>query len=375
MLTTIVLILFLLYLIVIGSFALGFDKVKEFPLEDLTAVNRFSVVIPFRNEVKNLPLLLKSITSLNYPPAFFELIFVDDDSTDHSTEIIHAALQDTPMTYRIITNHRQSPSPKKDAITAAIKTAKNAWIITTDADCQLPKFWLDCFDEFIQKQAPKVIVAPVTLHKTTTFFKRFQCLDVLSLQASTMGGFGINKPFMANGANLGYHTSVFSKIGGFSDNNHMASGDDVFLLQKALTAFPKEVRYLKQLKATVTTTPERTFKHFFYQRVRWAAKSSHYKSAFAKLTGLIVLLVNGGLISIGILALAGYFNEHTLFKLFCLKFLIDFLLMFKAARFFKQETALRAYILSSVLYPFLTLLVVSTSIFGSYKWKGRTFKK
>ena len=67
----------LLYLLLIGCFAFGFDRIKIFKKESLTSKTTFSVVIPFRNEAENLPILLKSILSLNYPKELFEVIFAN----------------------------------------------------------------------------------------------------------------------------------------------------------------------------------------------------------------------------------------------------------------------------------------------------------
>ena len=147
MITTIIIVIIITYLIVIGSLTYGFDKVEEFQLRDLKSRTKFSIVIPFRTEAKNLPRLLNSISELNYPQDLFEVIFVDDDSQDHSVEIIKHAFDTQSLKKEfsrtdgvyIINNNRISNSPKKDAITSAIHNANNEWIITTDADCILPK--------------------------------------------------------------------------------------------------------------------------------------------------------------------------------------------------------------------------------------------
>jgi hypothetical protein len=61
----------------------------------------------------------------------------------------------------------------------------------------------------------------------------FQQLDIASLQGATIGSFGINKGFMCNGANFVYQI-LFQELNGFHGNDTIASGDDVFLLQKRL---------------------------------------------------------------------------------------------------------------------------------------------
>lgn len=365
------------YLILIGFFAFGFNKVSDFKLEDLSPKTQFSIIIPFRNESKQLPSLLKSIESLNYKKQLFEVIFVDDDSEDNSVEIIKEFFKENLLnSFKIIANHRTTNSPKKDAITSAINKAKNKWIITTDADCILPKYWLDSFDEFIQKNSTKCIVAPVKYydHKNS-FLKRFQILDLLSLQGATIGGFGIDKPFLCNGANFGYEKAVFKIVNGFEGNTEIASGDDIFLLEKIAKKYPKNIHYLKCEQAIIKTLPQPNWKSLFSQRIRWAAKTSAYKNTFGKLTGLLVLLMNVLIISISLLVVIGSFNAKILFYTLFLKLNIDFLLVYKSATFFKQKETLITFVFAFFIYPFFSTYVAFISIFKSYKWKGRTFKK
>ncbi|WP_179337159.1 glycosyltransferase [Winogradskyella ludwigii] len=381
MLTILVVFITIAYLVVIALLTYGFDKVKNFKLQDLQPKTKFSVVIPFRNEAENLPKLLASISNLNYPKAMFEVILIDDDSEDDSVSIIENFVNTSRKNHdtlvdaiKIIKNSRTSNSPKKDAITSAIKISKFNWIVTTDADCLLPKYWLDTFDECIQTRQVNCIVAPVTYHGKTSFFNRFQTLDFLSLQGATIGGFGIKKPFMCNGGNFAYCKSDFYTVNGFDGNTTISSGDDVFLLEKLRHLDAKKVYYLKSKHAIVTTNPTETTKQLIQQRLRWASKTSNYKYWFAKLVGLIVLL--GNLIFIGLIP-AVLFTNLSLkigIALFVIKFSIDFLLLFKTSRFFKQENLLLSYLLSSFIYPFFNVYIAFLSFFTSYEWKGRSVK-
>ncbi|MFY0713271.1 glycosyltransferase [Seonamhaeicola sp. NFXS20] len=368
-------IIILVYLFLIGSFAFGFDKVKPFKLKDTIAKTTFTVIIPFRNEAENLPSLLESIIKLEYPNHLFEVIFVDDESDDNSVEIINKFIAKSQNNIEIIKNERTSNAPKKDAITTAIKIAKNEWILTTDADCILPKYWLDCYDEFIQQHQSKCIVAPVTYNKINDFLNRFQLLDLLSLQGTTIGGFGIKKPFLCNGANFGYQKSAFNELNGFKGNSNIASGDDIFLLEKMVKTFPENVHYLKNEHAIVNTKPQQSWVLLIEQRLRWASKANAYTNWFSKLTGLIVLLTNALIISLGLLSVLSVFNVKIFLYLFFIKFNIDFFLIYKSASFFNQKEALQSYPLALIFYPFFSVYVAILSVFTTYKWKGRTFKK
>jgi len=381
MLTILVVFITIAYLVVIALFTYGFDKVEDFKLQDLQPKTKFSVVIPFRNEAKNLPKLLASISNLNFPKSMFEVILIDDDSEDDSVSIIEKFVNSSRKNHntlidniKIIKNTKTSNSPKKDAITSAIKVSKFNWIVTTDADCILPKYWLDTFDECIQTRQAHCIVAPVTYHGKTSFLNRFQTLDFLSLQGATIGGFGIKKPFMCNGANFAYSKSDFYTVNGFEGNTTISSGDDVFLLEKLRHLDAKKVHYLKSKHAIVTTNPTENTKQLIQQRLRWASKTSNYKYWFAKLVGLIVLL--GNLIFIGLIpaVLLTNLSLKIGIALFVIKFSIDFLLLFKTSRFFKQENLLLSYLLSSFIYPFFNVYIAFLSFFSSYEWKGRSVK-
>ena len=322
----------LIYLVLIGSFIIGFNKIKLFSIKNIPEETTFSIIIPFRNEAQNLPFLLQSITKLKYATTFFEIIFVDDDSSDASVSIINKwAQKNTFINISIIKNIRHSNSPKKDAITLAINHASKDWILTTDADCHLPPHWLNSFNQYIKKTNALCIAAPVTYNPTNTFLNRFQLLDFFSLQGATIGGFGIKKPFLCNGANFGYKKDLFLELNGFSGNNNIASGDDIFLLEKVLKHHPKQLHYLKSKHAIVTTNSQETIKKLVSQRLRWASKTSHYNNVFGKLAGLIVLLINAFIVITTIVVFLNSIHIKTLLYMLFIKASIDFLLIYITA--------------------------------------------
>ncbi len=377
---TIILIISFLYVALITFFIIGYTKIESFNLNTDITKTSFSIVIPFRNEAKNLTDLLDSISKLNYPKDLFEVIFIDDESEDESVKIIENFNTKRPLDsargdITIIENERFSNSPKKDALTLGINKSKHDWIITTDADCMLPKNWLKSFDAFIQKKDPKMIVAPVTYTNTKSFLEGFQLLDFLSLQTVTVGGFGIGKPFMCNGANLAYKKSIFKRLGGFDGNNTIASGDDLFLMEKLIALEPNSIKYLKSRDSIVSTKPQPSWKHLFNQRLRWAAKTTAYNNSFAKLVGLLVLLMNASLLIMLTLCIINEFSTIYLLSIFLLKVLVDYIAINKSALFFNQQNALKYFVLSSFVYPFFSVIVATFSTFFKYKWKGRTFKQ
>lgn len=364
----------LAYLALIGGFVFGYDKIKDFVLHDHVSKTKFSVVIPFRNESKNLPQLLKSIETLNYPKNLFEVILIDDASEDNSLKLVEQFINCSIKNIILISNERTTASPKKDAISLAINQAQNSWIITSDADCILPKYWLDSFDEYIQQHDVGCIAAPVTYYNNDSFLSRFQLLDLLSLQGATIGGFGINKPFLCNGANFAYKKSLFLELNGFKGNTKIASGDDIFFLEKVVNAYPKQVHFLKCKHAIVRTAPESSWKKLIAQRIRWASKTSAYNNWFGKLTGGIVLLMNSCIILALILSFTGAFRPKILIYFLIIKLNIDFFLIYKSSRFLDQSPVLKSYPFGFLVYPFFSVYVAIKSFYSGYKWKDRSFK-
>ena len=360
---------FLIYLLFIRQLIYGFNRTKRFSKKELTPKTSFSIVVPFRNEKENLPNLLHSISLLHYPKELVEVILVDDDSSDSWK------MEDGRWKFeiRLIKNERKSNSPKKDAIETAIEIAKNDWIITTDADCLVQKDWLTTFDQYIQENEIEMVASGVCYVPKSGFLSAFQNLDFLSLQGATIGSFGIGKPFMCNGANFAYSKSFFKELNGFQGNETIASGDDVFLLQKAISVTTKKVGFLLAKESIVATKPVATWSDLFQQRVRWASKSTGYSSVYGKVLALVVF--SGNLVWI-VTFLLWFFQliDPNIFLLFIAsKFLIDFILIYKTANFF--ESKLQYVLASSLLYPFFSVSVAVYSLFGKYNWKGRDFRK
>jgi cellulose synthase/poly-beta-1,6-N-acetylglucosamine synthase-like glycosyltransferase len=361
----------------------GFEKIKEFNGNDENDENNFSIIIPFRNEAINLIELIKSLNKIDYNKVKFEIIFVNDNSNDNSVKIIKQNI-DKDIQYKIIDNVRYSNSPKKDAIELAIKKSKNDWIVTTDADCIVNKNWLRVINSFIIKENEiEFIASPVKYKINNTFIYKFQRIDFLSLIGSTIGGFGNNKPIMCNGANLCYRKETFLKIDGYNDNNKIASGDDVFLLEKMLKYNRNGVKYLKSINATVVTKPENSIKELIQQRIRWASKTSKIKMKGVIITGLVVILFN-------LLITYTYTNffistlnfrtiNDNLMILFSvsiiLKIIIDYFLINKTAMFFNENVKIKTYIPIAFLYPIFTSVIFILSLTKKYKWKERVFNK
>ncbi len=377
-------IIIVTYFIVLGMLYLGYYRIREFEFENKKPTTRFSILIPFRNEALVLPDLLGSIEKLKYSKSLFEIIFIDDESEDNSVELIKnhfknkiSTIQsnDEVIHFKIIKNMRASASPKKDAITTGVELAQYDWILTTDADCILPKDWLRVFDDFIQKNESIMLVGPVQYSTNKGIINQYQQLDNYSLQTTTIGSFGINNPLLCNGANFGYLKEVFNSVEGFSGNNHIASGDDLFLLEKFKKRNLKGIHFIKNKHAIIITRPQNSWKKIIRQRIRWTSKTSKQNNTISILLGLIVFLSNlfvflGALYSLFESSLFPYYISFLF-----LKILLDYLFLRPTESFYKTKISIPIFLVNAIIYPIITIIVVFSTLGGSYTWKGRSFKK
>jgi cellulose synthase/poly-beta-1,6-N-acetylglucosamine synthase-like glycosyltransferase len=356
---------------------LGIRKNKTHESSDITQKTNFSIVIPFRNEAENIPDLLDSLLGIKYPTNLYEIFLVDDASEDNSATLVETWISKNNLhaNTRLIQSSRYSKSPKKDALQTAIKLANYDWILTTDADCQVPNSWLKSFDAMIQKQNVVFVAGPVVYEGNTSFVEQYQLLDGLSLQAITAGGFGQKNPILCNGANLAYKLSVFNNVKGFEGNNHIASGDDIFMLEKVSRAYPKQMQYLKNYDALVRTKPEKNWRAVLNQRIRWASKTTKQKSFIVKLLGLFVLFINMSLFWAPFLFTLNPIAGSIGLGIVIIKLIVDYQMIKSAATMFKMKVSLRCFFASFFVYPFITILVFMSVVLRKYRWKGRTFQR
>ena len=353
----------------------GFNKIAVFSPINTTPTTGFSILIPIRNEAKNLPKLLKSIAQLNYPPELFEVILIDDFSEDNSQQIyLNWRLQNSQFETTCLENVRRTGSPKKDAIIRAIPILKHPWIITTDGDCVLPKNWLQTYHEYILEHNKEMIAGPVILKTKNNWFHDFQQLETLALQGTTIGSFGNKQGFMCNGANFAYTQTFFNQLGGFDGLMHFSGGDDVLLLQKGLTQYPEKVGYLKSKDALVKTRPVDDLMEVIQQRIRWAAKSTGYSNNYAKLLAIVVLLMNLSWVVAVVLASTNSISWVLVWIMWAVKYGVDFILMYRANTFLRNGKFFLPFA-SSLIYPFFSSYTGIGALLGGFQWKGRQFKR
>lgn len=344
-----------------------------------TPTNKFSIVIPARNEAANIEACIAGILVQNYPTHLFEVIVIDDFSEDETADIVASlALQHNNvrlLRLQDFTKDENIIAYKKRAIEIAIEQANHAWIITTDADCSFTNNWLATYDAYIQEHNCVMVAAPVTYKNTGSFLSIFQVLDFISLQGITAAAVASGSHTLCNGANLCYRKEAFETVGKFSGIDHLPSGDDMLLMHKMKQSFEGKIGYLYAADAVVTTAPSATLELFIQQRIRWSSKALGYQDKLIFWILLLVYLVNFSLLAYLPVTLIQTGNINKWLLLIGCKTIIELPFMYGSAKFFKQQKLLVWFLFMQPFHILYTVVAGWFGTFGSYKWKGRTVTK
>lgn len=169
------LIFLLLYALLLFFYWQKWAKLSDFNVSGSNGRRFISVIVPARNEEKNIAPLLKALSEQSYSKDFFEIIIVDDFSTDATAQIVR--FFSLANLLFIQPNTASELSSKKRAIEAGIQKAKGELIVTTDADCIPPEHWLATINDFYATKNAAFMAAPVKFSHNNSLLQLFQALD------------------------------------------------------------------------------------------------------------------------------------------------------------------------------------------------------
>ncbi|GDX53466.1 glycosyl transferase [Bacteroidota bacterium] len=336
---------------------------------------KVAVIVAARNEVENILNCVNDILKQNYPVELMELIVVDDFSSDKTFEILKS-ISDSRLKILQMKDFvsEQNFSSKKKSIETAIAKTTATLIVTTDADCRINESWvmnIVAEHELNQKQ---FILGPVAYHSEKNLFERMQSLDFFGFTGIACGSLYWKMPALCNGANLAYTRELFYQLGGFTDNEKIPSGDDMFLMMKAFKQNPNAVSYLKSTDATVRTFASSSWNEFLQQRIRWGSKSKHYSDFRITASLAIIFFFYCFLVACGVMA---FFQPLFLFVFLFMvitKSIIDAAFLFNVANFFGRKKLLLIFLPAQIFHITYVLIAGVLSQVKTYNWKGRTNK-
>lgn len=226
-----------------------------------------SVIIACHNELQNLKSNLQYIINQRYPE--FEIVIIDDNSTDRTSDYI----VELAATFPHIKLVKNSGSGKKSALSCGIRASTYDHLIFTDADCRpASEHWVSGIMSQFDEANPLVIGYGELTGKT--FAARFSSYDAALIAMQYMGFASLGHAYMAVGRNIAYTRKLWDTIGGFSSHSDIASGDDDLFVRETAKHIRPTVCILPESK---TVSPAKdSFGNLLRQKSRHVSTSARY---------------------------------------------------------------------------------------------------
>jgi cellulose synthase/poly-beta-1,6-N-acetylglucosamine synthase-like glycosyltransferase len=367
-------ILFVHYCLFLKKIFFGLNKLvqkgdQEIPEEII------SVIVPFRNEEENIASVYSSLVNQNYPKEKYQIIFVNDSSTDNSLIILNKIAASSNVFIYNVPDDYLLRAHKKRAISYGIEKSKGEIIVTTDADCRHTKDWLRSMLKFMDKNTA-FVSGPVKFGNAKNLFEKIQKVEFAGLVITGAGLIGVNYPVICNGANIAYRKKVFREVGGFSNQLKLSSGDDELLMQKIFRNSDYKIKFAYDKNAIVVTSANKSLRDFYYQRKRWASKSLFYENNFLLFKLILIFLFYLSLLLFPIL---GFMISYKLFIAFIITFstkvLFEYLILKKGRDLLFDKNVLNPFLITEILQVPYIIIAVLMGIFGNFHWKDRKIKR
>lgn len=359
-------------LLIYGCIILLYDK--KLKLTHYTDQSNTPVAIPAtlliccKNEEKNLQKLLDAISKQTYNN--LQIIFVDDNSTDNTSQILQQFTRSNNHT-RLLQNPH---SGKKTALEYGMTQVNTPWVILTDADCTIHPQHIETILNHVQIHQPDMVLAPVSLAApSNSIFYTAQKLEFNALMAATAGAAAAQKPIMCNGANIAFSKTVWDK---YHNNLHhkYSSGDDQFLMLN-LKKNQGKIDFIIHPNTIVQTQATASWNDFINQRKRWASKAPGYRDTDLITTALSVFLLNSWIVTLAIASSINPIFLPILLATWMIKTAIDYKLLANYLKAINQTHLLKYTPLVQLLYPFYIVIAACGGILGKFKWKNTTLRR
>jgi cellulose synthase/poly-beta-1,6-N-acetylglucosamine synthase-like glycosyltransferase len=337
----------------------------------------YSVVVAARNEEKFLDRCIKSLQAQTYGKEHYEIIIVNDRSTDKTKQIVEKFKKSDERVRLInITECPENTSPKKHALSRGVEQARGEIIITTDADSVAPPTWITSMNHYFDKDT-SMVLGFVVLHHNPSMGEKLwgvQALELFGFSTVSALTTGLGFPISANSNNLAYRRDVFEKIKGYEGVKNVVSGDDELLLNRVLKIPKSKVRFAGEKGAIISTEPAHSYAGLWEQRKRWASKCVFYDSK--RKFFLANVFIYYALISLQVLMCLLFqglvFSTVTAI---IIKFLCDYLLLSQSMEVFNHRELEKNFIFAEIIHIPLTVAAVLFGTYGPFSWKDGKVRK
>ncbi len=229
-----------------------------------------SVIVPARNEEHNLPTCLASLAATEWPSDRWEVLVVNDRSTDATARIIDewaARYSWLKPLHRTDADAVGNLRGKPGALEAGIASASGSLLLFTDADCTLPPTWVASMVSAFDTDAVGMVCA-TTVIRTVSIPSAMQDVEWTLAHALARAGLNNGVPLGCFGNNMAIRSSTYASVGGYAGIPFSVTEDLALLL--AVHGTGATVRYLCDPSSTIETLPCASMGEYVRQRKRWA---------------------------------------------------------------------------------------------------------
>lgn len=373
-LSIIILSLTSIYLIVSIILIIGVLRLKKTSiLVDQTPF--VSILVPAKNEEKTIASCLDSLLEQDYPKDKYEIIVINDRSTDKTPDIIKSYQEKYKAIKSLnIEQNSSGLTGKQNALNEGLKLCQGKIIMNTDSDCIAMPLWIRKTVSRFSQKIGLVIGFQLDYDPdgSHSVFADLQSLDILFLIDSASSSIGLNAYTGCIGTNLSYRKEIlgdqgYKKIG-------FTITEDSLLLQATSKSSIWKTTVVYDKDAVVMTPAELTMRDFLSQRIRWTVGG--YKSKSRILIPLYAIFVYHLCLIVSI-PLAFFMETLALPVLlsFIIKALIDFIRCWRVCRDFQRLDLLKLFVLYELFMIFYSAVSSFASLFvRKVNWKGDIYK-
>ncbi|MEB2775584.1 glycosyltransferase [Algoriphagus sp. D3-2-R+10] len=343
-----------------------FWEINGYKAIDLSFTPLVTLIIPFRNEAKNIPSLSLNLKKLSYPS--LEILLIDDHSEDDSFRLLEKCFSEN-QNVQVLRSQKEG---KKSALELGVKLANGEIILCSDADCDFQDFWIERMVLSFQNPKVQLVAGAVQVEGKGEFLDVFQAIDWASILLLTNYSFANKAPLMCSGANLAYRKEAFEQVNGYDGNREFPSGDDEFLMKKIHKLYGKGAcYYLATLDSLVKTKPEPTWNALINQRVRWASKWNAHSSISHALSSAAAFFTQLVWIGSAYLIFLGGKGVLAFALVWAIKIYAEQLSLGKVLKTLGSKPSNLSILQTSFVHPFYVLRVGIGALSGKFTWKGR----
>lgn len=320
---------------------------------------RVSIIIPAKNEKRDLPRSLASIEKLDYPPDKLQVILVNHGSTDGTLKLMEDFKNSSRFNVTIVNlkGSGDRDSRKSEALIAGVEAAEGEVFAFIDAECEFAPEWLKSMTGRL-KSGYDMLGGAVVI-EGQSIFARLQRMDWLFLCSAGYGFAGLGTPQSLFGKNMVITKELYQRVGGFTKTPVWT--EDLELVNRAASS--GRIAFTMAPECAVKSLPAENLSDFFRQRLRWLNGVRYVRAA-----GLFAL---AAAILTDIFILYGFFfNAVTFIFLFVLRILGDSLILKRAVKSYGPKSCwyyLPLYVLFSVFYHIG--LAVITPFVKKLRWR------